>query len=329
MRDRILGDRERLGWWTLPAFLIMGLAGAVLAGTFAVVWQTQKIQSLRDEVQDARAELADAVDRVREAGDEAVAAIAGQVQDVEAIVNAGLPISSAEEIGLAVLRVDAPVTDSRAMGFVGAQEQPPNEAPPAQETEQPAPPPQQFEARVGTAIAVAVDGATTFFATSYALVADPTRPGQVLDRISIDAGTGRVGATVHSWDEGRDLALVRAQVGSVSLPRWRPEGEAVSAGDHTFVVGLTSVRDLVQQPGTVTFADVAALLTDHDVVGTLRGAAVVDREGRLVGIASADYRPFPDDNRPASIPIRLLCESLLRSCENLGQGSDETTDADG
>ncbi len=335
LRERVLGDRERLGWWTLPAFLVVGLAGAVLAGSFVVVWQTQKIQALRDEVQDARAELADAVDRVREAGDEALDAIASQVQDVEAVVNAGLPVESALDIGVAVLRVDAPVAESRALGFVGAQEQPSDQPTspqdpgpaPAQESEQPAPE-QRFEARVGSAVAVAVDGATTFFATSYALVADPRNPGGVLDRLSLDAGRGRVPAVVHSWDERRDLALVRAEVGSISLPRWRPFDQPVAVGDRTFVVGLTSVTETVQQPGAVTFVDVNALLTDHDVVGTLRGAPVVDAAGRLVGIASADYRPFPDDDRAANIPVRLLCESLLRSCDQL-QASDEPTEGDG
>ncbi|MFT5224239.1 MAG: hypothetical protein ACI867_002571 [Glaciecola sp.] len=301
LRGRLLGDRETLGLWTLPAFLIVGLAGAVLAGTFTVVWQTQKIQALEDDMQNALTELRDGVSAVEEAGDQALAEIAAQVGDVRAVLNAGLPVESASEIGVGLLRVDVPV----------AQES-------TQSEPQPAP-----VARIGAATAVAIDGPTTFFATSYALVADPFDEGGVLDAITIDVGRGRVSARVHSWDETRDLALVRADVGAVTLGNWRPVDEPLKAGDRVFMVGLTTAFDTVQQPGDVTFADATTLLTDHDVVGTLRGAALIDSEGRLLGVASADYRPFVDDERASGIPIRLLCERLLRSCADRSGAAGE------
>ncbi len=322
----LLGDRDRLGWWTLPAFLVIGLAGAVLAGSFVVVWQTQKIQNLENDIADARAELADAVERVRDAGDEALAAIATQVEDVQATVNAGLPVQDAAAIGVALLRVDVPGSAASPepspspSGSDGAFAPPGNSGSSGSQARQP-------QARIGSAVAVAVDGATTFFATSYALVADPDQPGGVLETLSIDTGSGRVRAVVHSWDEGRDLALVRAEAGQVSLATWRAESDPIAAGDRAFVVGLTSTGDTLQQAGVVSFTDVATLLTDHDVVGTLRGGAIVDGDGRLVGIGSSAYQPFADDDRTSNVPIRLLCESLLRSCQ-AGESSDggDTTD---
>lgn len=350
LRERLFGNRERLGWWTLPAFLVVGLAGAVLAGTFTVVWQTQKIQALEDEIADALAELRDGVTAVEEAGDQALADIEAQLGDVEAVINAGLPVESAAQIGVALLRVEVPpdaqasptpqAAPASGQGGDGSarlilantqpSEQPSEPAQPQpsessgggqpvpQESTAPPPPPPP-STRVGSAVAVALDGATTFFATSYALVTDPRVEDGVLDAVTIDVGNGRVAAAVHSWDASRDLALVRAEVGSVNLATWRAEDEPVAAGDRAFLVGVTTAFDTVQQSGSVTFLDGTTVLTDHDVVGTLRGGAMVDSEGRLVAIGSADYRPFVDDDRPANIPIRLLCESLLRACGDTDQ----------
>lgn len=322
----LAGDRERLGWWTLPAFLIVGLAGAVLSGALVVVWQTQKIQALEDEIASALAEMRAGVEEVEAAGEKALADIAAQVGDVEAVINAGLPVDSASEVGVVVLRVDVPASSSGSSSGVtqpapGATTSPTASepasgggAPVEQESVQPAPP--DGSARVGSAVAVAVDGASTFFATSYALVADPSRPGEVLQELSVDAGQGRVRAVVHAWDRAHDLALVRAEVGPMALARWRAQDEPVVAGERVFLIGLTTSFATVQQPGTVTFDDPSTLLTDHDVVGTLRGGAIVDSSGRLIGIGSADYRPLVDDDRPVNIPIRLLCASLLRACDS-------------
>jgi hypothetical protein len=46
-RDRLLGSEDRRGWWLVPFFLVVGLAGAVLAGSLAVVYDGQQVDQLR------------------------------------------------------------------------------------------------------------------------------------------------------------------------------------------------------------------------------------------------------------------------------------------
>jgi hypothetical protein len=64
----VLGSRRRIGLWILPLFLIVGLLGAVLAGTLAVLYYEQEVRRLEGTTAAARAEVAAARDEVGEAG---------------------------------------------------------------------------------------------------------------------------------------------------------------------------------------------------------------------------------------------------------------------
>ena len=82
LRERILGDKDRLGWWIVPLFVMVGLGGAVIAGSLAVVYYAQQVSSLEQETRGAREDLVGAVDEVREAADDALASISEEVSEV-------------------------------------------------------------------------------------------------------------------------------------------------------------------------------------------------------------------------------------------------------
>ncbi|HEX9765896.1 MAG TPA: trypsin-like peptidase domain-containing protein [Nitriliruptorales bacterium] len=294
--DRIVGDAQHLGWWTLPVFALVGLTGAVLAGALTVVYYSQQVGQLTRDTAADREELAGAVDEVREAGSEALDAIQSEVADVRDR-----------------LRDTAPIEDVAASGVVSVRATVPAAAPdPAATGEPPA-----AETRIGSAFAVVHDGNGTFYATAFALLADPGSPGGALETVELITGEGVVTATVHSWDAERDLALLRAPAAAVTLLQWRAFDNRLEPGDRAAAVGVAPDLSPVQIAGQVGLSSVTALTTGIATPSALRGGPVVDVSGRVVGIVSHDYAPFGPGGGTSFVPVDLLCERMLRNCDVL------------
>ena len=49
-KEGLFGGPRRLGFWTVPLFVAVGLLGAVLAGSLSAVYYAQKVDALRDEL---------------------------------------------------------------------------------------------------------------------------------------------------------------------------------------------------------------------------------------------------------------------------------------
>lgn len=350
-RDRLLGDRDRLGWWTLPVFLVVGLTGAVLAGALAVVYYGQQVDAIEEETRESRAELRNAVTQVEDAGQEALDAIEAEVDAVRETLARQLPFEDATTVGVVALRAvvggtppaeppPPPADDQEPAGAgrtdgapagpeatepddgqgteSGEQEPPPEEEPQR-------PPPRPREERVATGFAVAADGTTTFIATTYDLVADPGSDAGVVATVDVITAGGTVTGAVHSWDAGRDLALIRAELRGVELLEWRPPADPLAIGERIVAAGVTPTLNTVQVSGVVAFSDVTVLVTDLTIIDFLRGAPIVDGSGLVVGIVSGRYAPFGPEagTRQSMIPVQLLCERMLRNCELLEGERDD------
>ncbi len=323
--DRVLGDRDRLGWWTLPVFVATGLAGAVLAGTIAAVYYGQQVDALEDETRASRQELQAAVDRVAEAREEALDEIEGEVESVRETLSRALPVEDAGAIGLALLRTfpdaaPAPDQQGAAVGEVRplAAQDPPAEQPPAEQPQQPAPR-ERGAPRIGSAFAVVRAEGTIFFATSYSLVRDDDGPRGVVEDLELVTGEGTFVATVHNWDAAMDVALVAANI-RADIGEWLPEEEGVEVGERVFSVGLTPSLNLAQVAATVVATEPRSLLTDLAPLPVTTGGPVVDADGRVVAISTAAYRPYGPNGGTAFAPIRVLCEQLIRCTEQTGTG---------
>ena len=307
-RDRawwqeLFGDRERLGWWTVPVFVMVGLAGAIIAGTLTSVYYAQQVNSLRDETRQGRQELRDAVDKVKQAGDEATKTIEDEVAAVRESLSRNLPVDDATAQGVVAIRATVGGGAPQAAPSPGA----------------PAPPSSPTEQRIGNGFAVAYDGQAAFFATSYALVADPSTPGGVLRQVNVVTPNGTVTGQVHSWDEQHDLALVRAVMGEVTVPKWRPAASDLARGERLVTVGVTPALNTVELTASVGFSDVNAIVTDRTPVSFLDGAPVMDSAGNVVAVNTLGYLPYgaAAGSTQAVAPIHLLCESMLRNCAAL------------
>ncbi len=287
-RERLFGARDRLGWWLLPMFVAVGLAGAVLAGSLAVVFSSQRVDRLTRETASARADLATAADDVREAADEALATIEEEVAAVRDQFSGELPLADAAAVGVVRLEAEVPVADP--------------------ETGQRIP-----ERRRASGFLVAATEDEAFVVTTLGLLVDPARPEAPLDlAVTVRAEAGETSGRVHSWRADRDLLLLRVPLTGFEPLPWRPADEPIAAGDRVVAVGLTPGLGAVRVGGIVAAADGTGVITDLPVLDLLEGGPVVDGRGRVIGVASARYAPFSAD--PVVVPIRALCDELLARC---------------
>ena len=346
-RERLLGGRDRLGWWLLPLFVMVGLGGAVLAGSLAVVYYAQQVSQLESETREAREQLIGAADEVREAADEALAAIDEEVEAVREELARGLPLADALEVGVVRLEVDA-----RLEGEAEQQPEPESQVEPAtfrpqaaraapeddeapdaeqpEDDEEPEPEPEAEEEvappadpaprreiplrRSGTGFVVVVDGGTAFLVTSLGLLDDPRTDERVPADVEVTArlSAGSTTATVHSWDEANDLLLLRANIGNVEPLPWREQNDALAPGDRLIAVGATPDLEPVRVGAEIAAISGRAVVTSLPSLQFVDGGPVVDVDGRVVGVATASHAALGGD--PVVVPIHRLCDQLLSTC---------------
>ncbi|HET7654566.1 MAG TPA: serine protease [Acidimicrobiales bacterium] len=171
------------------------------------------------------------------------------------------------------------------------------------------------QASAGTAFVVASDGDQSFLVTSYAAVRAATRsPGP---GVFVRKGGDDLKATVWTWQPERDLALLIVDRPNLPKVKVNADRGAVKLGERVFAVsGLGGSGASIVQ-GQV--ADVFAEGIQHTApVGqAFRGGPLIDSNGAVVGVTSADYGPlgfFPGDVTWA-VPINRTCERILR-CPN-------------
>ncbi len=319
---RIAGDGSHLGFWTLPVFVATALGGAVIAGALAQVYYAQQVADLEEETAAARAAAEVAAEDIEAARQEALDAIAEQLDGVRDALEVARPLEDPATAGVVALTVEltpAPPSPAPSPAAPGGQEQPdgaPLPAPAEDTTEQPTgPPPPAAGARTRSAVgfAVAVDGGTTFVATTYGAIADPGTADGVAAAVTVASGGGSARGVVHAWDEARGVAVVRVDLADVPILPWRPAAVPVAQGDVVVLAAVTPGMVGVQLPGRLGAVTEDALVSDLPVDPVFDGAPLVDATGRVVGIQSSTAAPF------GAVRARQLCVELISGCDLLEQ----------
>jgi S1-C subfamily serine protease len=170
-------------------------------------------------------------------------------------------------------------------------------------------------ASVGTAFVAASDDQNAMLVTSYTTVRAATRsPGP---DVMVRQGNEDIKATVWTWQEERDLALlVIPKPGAPRLP-WATGSPPIRTGERVFALsGLGGAGGAITQ-GSV--ADLSAPALQHTAaVGTqFQGGPVVNSKGEVLAVASRTYAPlgFTSDQVTFAVPVRMSCEKVLK-CPN-------------
>ncbi len=167
---------------------------------------------------------------------------------------------------------------------------------------------------VGSGFAVASDNEQTFVVTSFATVRAATaRPGPAVEVRQRDQ---TVKATLWTWDESKDLALLIVQRGKVPTLGFADKG-SVKTGERVFALSALGALGGAATQGFV--ADVSSPGIQHDAsIGqAFQGGPLLDSDGKVVGVSSRSFAPlgFQSDNVWWAPAIRQACEKILK-CPN-------------
>jgi len=167
-------------------------------------------------------------------------------------------------------------------------------------------------AQVGSAFVVTSDAEKSYLVTSLSVVRAATRkPGPA---ITIRKGDERTDATLWTWQEERDLALLIVNKGSLPRVKWAAADATPQYGERIFdVAGVGGAGGSITQ-GFV--ADVSASGIEHDaaVTGPFAGGPILNSKGEVLGIGTPGYMPlgFTSDRVTFAPYIRAACEKILK-----------------
>jgi S1-C subfamily serine protease len=166
--------------------------------------------------------------------------------------------------------------------------------------------------KVGSAFVVTADAENSYLLTSLDVVrASTSRPGPPL---VVRKGDDEFAATLWTWDESRDLALLVVEKGNLARLSWAPSRPALGLGQRVFAVAGVGGAGASITQGFV--ADVSASGVQHDasVSGAFEGGPLINSKGEVVGVATSAYAPlgFPSRDVTYAPPVRAACDRVLR-----------------
>ncbi len=165
---------------------------------------------------------------------------------------------------------------------------------------------------VGSAFAVASDNEQTLMLTSYTTVRAATRsPGPP---VNVRKGDQQIKATLWTWQEEKDLALLLVPKGDVPKLPFVGKDANQKTGERLFAVsGLGAAGGAISQ-GFI--ADVSGSGIQHDVAlgPAFQGGPLLNDKGEVLAVASRSFAPlgFGTDAVFFGVPIRAACEKVLR-----------------
>jgi len=174
-------------------------------------------------------------------------------------------------------------------------------------------------ASVGSAFVVASDSTKSYLLASYTTVKAATRaPGPA---IMVRQGGTQLKATLWTWQEDKDLALLIVDKGSVPKVAFAPPSPPLTLGQRVFAIsGLGGSGPAITQ-GFVSDISASGIQHDAAVGQGFQGGPLVNSDGKVLGIASRGYAPlgYQSDGVWFAIPSRTACEKVLK-CPNNDPG---------
>jgi len=170
-------------------------------------------------------------------------------------------------------------------------------------------------ASVGSAFVVASDTKQSYLLASFTTVKAATRlPGPP---IMVRQGGLQLKATLWTWQEEKDLALLIIDKGGVPKLPFAPVSPPVKLGERVFAASGLGGSGIVVTSGTVSDISSAGVLHSAAVGQAFQGGPLVNNDGKVLGIASRAYAPlgFKSDGVYFAIPGRSACDKVLK-CPN-------------
>lgn len=178
---------------------------------------------------------------------------------------------------------------------------------------------------VGSAFAVSTTPDSSLMVTSFSTVkAASVNPAP---EITLRNGSEEVVATLVNFDADRDLALLSVPRGDLAVIEWANDDQQAKAlGSRVFPVSGFGGAGASLTSGIVIDQNGAGFLHDARIGLFMQGGPIVTSDGKVIGVASVDYRPLGFDPGEVhfSVSVNALCEKLL----DCGGGARKKPDAE-
>lgn len=165
---------------------------------------------------------------------------------------------------------------------------------------------------VGSAFVVASDDNQTLMLTSYATVRAATRrPGP---EVFVRRGDDERKATLWTWQEDKDLALLILDQGKQPKLEFAPGSTPIETGDRIFALsGLGATGGAITQ-GFVADVFSGGIQHDAQIGPSFQGGPLLSSKGEVLGIASRAYAPlgFGSEGVFFGVPVRTACDKVLK-----------------
>lgn len=160
-----------------------------------------------------------------------------------------------------------------------------------------------------SAFAVGTSRGQTYLITSLAAVSATTQ--MPAPPITVQNGSFSGPATLWTWEEERDLALLAVSRPRADIPEWRNEKPDPQAGDRVFAV--SAGPDNPVTPGILTKAGGGVFQHNIFIDGARRGGPIVNVKGEVIAISSAAFTGggTPTDAAFFAVPIHGLCDAVM------------------
>jgi len=164
----------------------------------------------------------------------------------------------------------------------------------------------------GSAFVVTSDAEKSYLVTSLSVVKASTRkPGPA---ITLRKGNDRIDATLWTWHEERDLALLIVNKGSLPRVKWAAADAQPQYGERIFdVAGVGGAGGSITQ-GFVADVSAAGIMHDAAVTGPFAGGPILNSKAEVLGVGTPGYTPlgFTSDRVTFAPFIRAACEKILK-----------------
>lgn len=285
-------ERRRLRDFVVPKtavgmvmFLFAGSIGAAFSGAVFFAFYQWRLQQLEDKIEQftgaGERAIDESVDRIHRERDDARSQIRAELEPLQ-------ELQASEETLQDLLEKAGP-----SVWFVLTRD--PDGQP-----------------QVGSAFVVAADAEQSYLLTSLHVVrASTTRPGP---EVRVRKGDQELNATLWTWDEERDLALLVIRRPNQPRLPWAPEDPALGLGQRIFVVGGVGGENASVTQGFVVDVSAAGVQHDAGVSGAFEGGPVINSNGEVVGVATSTYAPlgFRSEDVTYAPHIRNACEHVLQ-----------------